>query len=513
MSDKNQQIREAAEADLVKFIKLVAPQRVLGSIHEELIEWWTRPTGKTNQLLLLPRAHQKSAMIAYRTAWWITKHPHVTIMYVSATANLAEKQLKAIKDVLTSKVYRRYWPEMTNPDEGKREKWTNSEIAVDHPKRKLEGVRDPTLWATGVGATQTGMHSDVVVYDDLVVPENAYTQEGRRLVAAKYSQMASVANPGSLKWVVGTRYHPMDIYKDLQEMTVGVYKDDVYTGKKTPRYETFERQVEDQGDGHGEFIWPRQKRKDGAEFGFNAQVLDEIRNEYLDKSQFRAQYYNDPNDEENAPIKRDSWQHYDKKHLTQAGGSWYFKGSKLNVATAVDFAFSRSKKSDSTAIITVGVDEDHNYFVLDIDLFKTTEINDYFDAIVFAYNKWRMRSIRLETVAAQAAVVRELKNRIKQEGMVLKIDEYHPTRHEGSKHERIQGILEPRYSNGQMYHYRGGNCQILEEELVSLRPPHDDCKDALAAVIDFIKPPARSRQRSKVNNVLQFNNRFGGISR
>jgi phage terminase large subunit-like protein len=436
-------------------------------------------------------------------------------MYVSATTNLAEKQLKAIKDILTSKIYRRYWPEMTNPDEGKREKWTNSEIAVDHPKRSEEGVRDPTLWATGVGATQTGMHSDVIVYDDLVVPENAYTDEGRRQVAAKYSQMASVANPGSLKWVVGTRYHPRDIYKDLQEMQVGVYdKKGQFTGKSTPRYETFERQVEDQGDGQGEFIWPRQQRKDGVWFGFNPQVLDEIRNEYLDKSQFRAQYYNDPNDESSAPIKRDSWTYFDKKHLSKHGSYWFFNGRKLNIYAAVDFAFSRAKKADWTAIAVVGVDEDHNYFVLDIDRFKTDSIGEYFDAINHAWDKWQFKNLRLEVTVAQQAVVKELQALMKSEGMIVKIDEFRPNRHEGNKQERLQSILEPRYSNGQMYHYRGGNCQILEEELVMLNPPHDDCKDALAAALDLSKAPKKKRERAmQGRNVIQFNRRFGGISR
>jgi hypothetical protein len=47
--DKIKQIREAAEADLATFIRLVAPHRLLGSVHEELIEWWTRSDASPNQ--------------------------------------------------------------------------------------------------------------------------------------------------------------------------------------------------------------------------------------------------------------------------------------------------------------------------------------------------------------------------------------------------------------------------------------------------------------------------------
>ena len=90
---KVDEIRQLAEADLLVFIKLVAPHLMLGAIHEELIQWWGRSEAKENQLVLLPRGHMKSKLIAYRTAWHITKHPETTVLYVSATADLAEKQL------------------------------------------------------------------------------------------------------------------------------------------------------------------------------------------------------------------------------------------------------------------------------------------------------------------------------------------------------------------------------------------------------------------------------------
>ena len=140
-------IKEAAEADLVTFAKLIAPNRLYGDIHVEVMEWLQKDS--SNQLLLLPRAHQKSFLMAVWTAWWITKHPDTTIIYISATATLAENQLYAIKSILDSPVYNRYWPEMLDRDEGRRERWNVSEIMVDHPKRKAEGIRDATVKAVG----------------------------------------------------------------------------------------------------------------------------------------------------------------------------------------------------------------------------------------------------------------------------------------------------------------------------------------------------------------------------
>ncbi len=219
-------IRKAAEDDLYTFIKLVAPHRILGAVHEELCSWWNRDDAKDNQLVLLPRDHQKSALIAYRVAQYITKFPEITVLYVSATADLAEKQLKSIKDIFTSDIYRYYWPEMVNENENKRERWAVDEISVDHPKRKAEGVRDATVKACGLTANMTGLHCNVAVMDDVVVPSNAYTETGRELVRATYSQLSSIQTTGAKEWVVGTRYHPKDLYCDLMEMTETYYSEE-----------------------------------------------------------------------------------------------------------------------------------------------------------------------------------------------------------------------------------------------------------------------------------------------
>ena len=76
----------------------------------------------------------------------------------------------------------------------------------------------------------------------------------------------------------------------------------------------------------------------------------------------------------------------------------------------------------------------------------------------------------------------------------------------------MEATLYPRYENRQIWHYHGGNCQILEEELVLQKPPHDDVKDCLAACIDICVPP--SLMGSNVIDMSvrqrQMNNRFGG---
>lgn len=505
------QIRQAAETDLVTFIKLVAPEQVLGQCHEDVCNWWTRPDHKSHQLLLFPRDHGKSRLIAYRVAWELTKNPTLRILYISATANLAEKQLGFIKGILTSETYSRYWPDHVHPEDGKRTRWTNSEIMLDHPSRKKENVRDPSVFTGGLTTSLTGMHCDIAVLDDIVVYENAYTGEGRNKVKSQYSLLSSIEGAEAQEWVVGTRYHPADLYNDLLQMQEDLYDDDGNKVGEEEIYETFERPVEDNGDGTGQMLWPRSQRKDGKWFGFDIRVLAKKRGQYLDRGQFRAQYYNDPSDPDNVPVGSDKFQYFERKHLKQENGYWFYRDNKLNVYAAVDFAFSLSKKADYTAIVVIGIDADNNVYVLDIDRFKTDRISDYFEHIFQLSNKWSFRKMRAETTVAQVAIVKQLKELVKQHGLSLSIEEFRPNKHQGNKQERISAALEPRYDNLSMWHYRGGNTQILEEELSSRNPPHDDVIDALASVVDMAIKPTRSVRRDR-GNVVQFNKRFGGVA-
>lgn len=504
------QIRQAAEDDLLTFIKLIAPHRVLGQCHEDVIKWWLRPDAGDHQMLLLPRDHQKSTLVAYRVAWEITRNPAITILYISSTSGLAEKQLQFVKDILDSPRYRRYWPDMVHEDEGKREKWTNSEIQVDHPLRKAEGVRDSTVFTAGLTTNITGLHCNIAVLDDVVVNENAYTKEGREKVERQYSLLASIETAGSQEWIVGTRYHPRDLYGTLIEVNYDVYNKEGEVIESKPVYEVWQKEVEDMGDGTGEFLWPRMQRGDGRWFGFNVGILSQKRAKYLDRTQFYSQYYNNPNDPGEQAISNEYFQHYDRKFLKYDNGKWWYNGKMLNVFAAIDFAFSLKTTADYTALVVVGIDVDGYIYILDIHRTRTNKTGDYFDMILKAHMKWGFKKIRAEVVGGQAVIAEHIKDEIRREGLALAVEDYRPTRNMGSKEERIHATLKPRYENYTIWHYRGGHCEDLEQELIMHNPPNDDIKDALESVCGILRPPINAMKRTRDRKVIT-HSRFGGV--
>jgi len=147
-----------------------------------------------------------------------------------------------------------HWPDMVEKDEARREKWTEREVSVDHPKRKEESIRDPSIFTAGLTSNIVGMHCDIAVLDDVVVQANAYLAEGRSKVKDQYSLLSSVETVNSKEWVVGTRYHPKDLYSDLLEMEIEEYDELGNVSKATPLFEVKEFPVESIGDGTGEFL-------------------------------------------------------------------------------------------------------------------------------------------------------------------------------------------------------------------------------------------------------------------
>jgi hypothetical protein len=89
---------------------------------------------------------------------------NLRIGIVGETGDVAEKDLKDIKDrTLHSEIFRWLFPEMIPQNLGQT-KWTESEIVLPRSKSWDES----TISCMGVGAKRTGFHYDILIYDDIV---------------------------------------------------------------------------------------------------------------------------------------------------------------------------------------------------------------------------------------------------------------------------------------------------------------------------------------------------------
>jgi len=125
-------------------------------------------------------------------------------------------------------------------------------------------------------------------------------------------------------------------------------------------------------------------------------------------------------------------------------------------------------------------------------------------------NKWGFRKLRAEVTVAQAVIVRQLKEMIRDNGLSISIDEHRPQ--SKSKAERILAILEPRYDMGNIWHYKGGECQTLEEELSTRNPAHDDIIDAFSNSIDISVKPSKNINSERKSSIDWSQFKFRGAN-
>lgn len=506
------EIRDIALNSLEGFIRLMAPYQLISHCHSDLYKWIEHNYGQ-HKLILWPRDHGKSRNAAFYSAWEICRDPTTTIIYASATAEKAEEQLRFIKEILNSPIARRYFPDLLLEDEGKREAWNKTFIIVDHPARKADPSQDATIMTAGLDKTITGKHCKRLVLDDIVVKENN-TESGRKEVNRWLAQAASICSADSVMFDVGTRYHPRDAHQMAMDMVYDDPTEDEFGNEQSVARNLFTVNIANV-EQDGQFLWPRHQRNDGKWFGFNQLILNKKRSVYEaagEITQFFAQYYNDPNDKSTSPISRELFKYYDKEDMTYGYGAWDIDGNLVQMYAAVDLAATVADTSDYTAITVGGIeveDTHSNRYLVHAERLRTSKISDIFLKLEELFNRYHYRKLRIEAVGGFRLVAQDLADRLYDAGVRIPIDVYVPPNNEG-KIARVNGILEPLYRAGAIYHFRGGFAQTLEDELVSVNPVNDDLKDSWAMCVDLMHRPV-ARIKKKRNNVIQYHPRFGGV--
>lgn len=520
ITDAMLEVREYYENSLWEFAQYINPTYAYADVHRDVCDWLQHGESEY-QLLLLPRDHLKSHLIAVWCAWQITCEPWSTIVYLSAGEDLAKNQMYAIKNMLYCDEYKLLWPEMIHLEKSKRDKDTEFALNVDHPERKRRRIRDNTIIIKTVKSNAIGLHCSHLVLDDVVVPKFAYTANGRLELQQSVAQFASIKNASAITKAVGTRYHPEDLYQNFRDAQLPILNDKGEQITTQALWDIKEWKLEDRGDGTGRYIWPRTWSNELKQwFGFDMHVRSRKKTEYESMGQevqFLAQYYNEPNDPSLNRIDAENLIYGDLKHLKQENGKWYYKGKELRIQAGMDVAFtdlksSGGKKADWTAMCVVGKDADGFVYVLGIDRFKTDDYDVYYKHLMELHEYWGFRKLRIETNTGGKLVKQAMDKLVRQEGRTLVIEARPTTKTDGAKHERHAAITEPLFKNQSVVLFRGGLTSVLIDEVKLINPPTDDVKDAFYLAVEDLKGPTKRGKRTNLNDniVIQAESRFGG---
>ncbi|MFC7332463.1 phage terminase large subunit [Rhodocista pekingensis] len=173
-------------------------------LHLEMADWLedALARGRRELLLLAFRDSGKSSIVGLYCAWRLARDPDCRILVLAADLTLAKKMVRTVKRVVERH------PLCAGLKPEKRELWGAEAFTLHRP---LVG-RDPSMAAQGVGGNFTGSHADLVVCDDVEVPNTCDTAPKREELRTRLREIASVLAPGGTSLYIGTPHTWYSIY-------------------------------------------------------------------------------------------------------------------------------------------------------------------------------------------------------------------------------------------------------------------------------------------------------------
>lgn len=183
------------------------------AVHRRMAEWlqarWR--AGDTRLLLMAFRSCGKSTIVGLFAAWLFYGDPGLRILVLAAEGTLARRMVRNVRRIierhpLTAGL------KPDNPDQ-----WAGERFTLNRP---LE-LRDPSMMARGIEANLTGSRADIVICDDVEVPNSCDTADKRRNLREVLGELEYILVPGGTLLYVGTPHHWYTIYADDPRPEIG----------------------------------------------------------------------------------------------------------------------------------------------------------------------------------------------------------------------------------------------------------------------------------------------------
>lgn len=376
-------------------------------------------------LQLGPRGFGKSTVLDItRCIFEVVRNPNVRVLIVSNTQLQAEVFLREIKQQfeLNAKLTRIFGNFVGEA------KWDTRELVV---RPRTSWAKESTISCVGVGGPIVSRHYDVIIADDLIDEENSRTEGQRQKVRDWfYRSLMPTLEPHGRIHLLGTRYHFDDLYGQL---IAGEYAD---------CHQVVKAIADD-----GSTPWPEK---------FSLEWLERTRRS-MGTMLFNGQYQNDVEAMKGRLFKAEWLKYFDQ---VPPG---------LAIYQGVDLAISKKETADYFALVTVGIDEHRNVYVLDA-LQRRLTFQQQTAVIVEKFEAYQPIMTAVESNAYQAAQVEELQTKTN-----VPVKPITTTKDKVTRYLRLSA----RFELGTVFLPRAGVDELLNQLLLAPEAAHDDLLDAL----------------------------------
>jgi len=260
--------RDKAEKSLFLFCKGVLGRTFLTKrLHKPVCEFLQK-VPPFRKLVLMPRAHAKTAIVSGGLPLHIIIQPAATniyfpglegsecrIMLAGENMRMAKKNLRVLEEIHTgNKLFRALWPQRCWSEPRRQSKTWNQDALIFPRENEWP---DPTIWALGVDGAVTGSRPNIMIKDDLVSIEAANSDvvmesaiEWHKASRALLDTYTLESGLQSLEFIIGTRWSVYDLYSYIQDNDPSVEVID----------EAYHRIISD-----GQILWPEKHSKESIE--------------------------------------------------------------------------------------------------------------------------------------------------------------------------------------------------------------------------------------------------------
>lgn len=449
-------------------------------LHLDIAHWlgnrWL--SGDRRLLLLCFRSAGKSTLVGMFCAWLLLNQPDLRILILSAEYDLAKKMVRNVKNIVE------HHPTTFDLIPDRSAQWASDQFTV---KRKLI-LRDPSLLARGIASNITGSRADVVICDDVEVPNTCRTPARREELRDRLHEISYVLVPGGLQLYTGTPHSLKSIYAEVSS-----------DGSGELFLQGFRRLVLPLLDDSGRSRWPER---------FPENCIEDLKR-HTGPAKFQSQMMLRPSQDDDVRLDpKDILGYEDEIICKESNGQTLLTigGRRMISATGWwDPAYGAPDRGDASVVAAVFIDADGTYWLHDIrylvhdpalrsDVDEATQLSR--QVVDFARDL-NLPSITIETNGLGRFLPAVLQREMNIRGYGCRVREH--VSH-SNKDQRILDALDPVLAAGALKaHARIWRTPFIDE-MRDWRPGKNGRDDGLDAVSGCIlAEPVRFRNTRPAN--------------
>ncbi len=177
--------------------------------HQDMLDFlynvWQSPPHRG--LLMAFRHSGKSTVVGIFAACVLYLRPETRILVLSAHTTLAARMVAHIKNILENH------PMCCDLIPKSKKEWAGDKITINRPI----GIREPSVICQGIHGNITGMRADLIICDDVEVPNTANTPQKRAALRERLRELDFILSPSGTIIYIGTPHAVDTIYRTQED--------------------------------------------------------------------------------------------------------------------------------------------------------------------------------------------------------------------------------------------------------------------------------------------------------